>query len=82
MAKKKTLKDTKFLFLRRIGAGLMVTCFTVFVCGQVLHGVSAPTVLYKSSLLIIGIGIFMQMVLKLWASFEDIQDKSTVTKPK
>lgn len=78
MAKKKTNQKTKFLFLRKIGAGLMVICFTTFVCGQVLHGVSAPTVLYKSSILIIGIGLFMQIVLKLWASFEDVQDNTTI----
>jgi len=82
MAKKKSVKNTKFLFLRKIGAGLMVICFTVFVCGQVLHGVSAKTVLYKSSILIIGIGLFMQVILKLWASFDDIQDKPAANKPK
>ncbi len=82
MAKPKKIKNTRFLFLRRIGAGLMVICFTVFVCGQVLHGVSAPTVLYKSSILVIGIGFFMQVVLKLWSSFDDIQEKSPVTKAK
>lgn len=80
MAKKNLVKNTKFLFLRRIGAGLLLICFTVFVCGQVLHGVSAKSVLFKSSILIIGIGLFMQIVLRLWTSFDEIQDKPSSSK--
>jgi hypothetical protein len=82
MAKRKQIKKTKFLFLRRIGAGLLITCFTVFVCGQAVQGVSASTILFESSLLILGIGLSMQMVLKIWSSYEEIQDKPMIKKSK
>ncbi len=67
-------KKAKYALLFKAACALMLICFTVFVCGQLVHGVSAKTILYKSSLLLIVIGLSMHVVVKLWASWENIKD--------
>jgi uncharacterized membrane protein len=70
---RKTKKGKRAL-LYKAACGLMLICFTVFVCGQAIHGVSAKTILFKSSALLIVIGLSMHVVVKLWSSWEDIKD--------
>lgn len=67
---------TKHVFLYKAACGLILICFTVFVCGQAIHGVSATTILLKSSLLLVAIGLSMHLVLKLWHSWEEIKEGS------
>ena len=72
----------KNIFLYKGACGLMLICFTVFVCGQAITGVSATTILIKSSVLLIVIGLSMHLVLKLWSKWEDIKEGSNTKKEK
>lgn len=64
----------KHIMLRKMAAGLMLTCFLVFIFGQVLLGVSAKSMLIWSSVLMIVTGIAFQVILKLWSAWEDVSD--------
>lgn len=60
-------------------AGLMLTCFLIFVLGQISRGVSAKSMLTWSSVLIIFLGIVFQVLLKLWSSWEDVSERPSGT---
>lgn len=80
---RKTRKRAKHELVYKAACGLVLVCFTTFVCGQAYHGVSASTILWKSIGLLLAIGLSMHVVVKLWSSWEDIQDgekKSSKTK--
>jgi hypothetical protein len=70
----KMSKNTKFTLLFKAACGLMLVCFTVFVCGQIIHGVSAKSILFNSSFMLLGIGLCMQVIIRLWASWDNIKD--------
>lgn len=72
MAKKPKLKH---IMLRKFMAVIMLTCFVVYVLGQSAEGVSASSMLTWSSILMIGIGIGFQVLLKVWSVWEDVADK-------
>jgi hypothetical protein len=67
-------QKTRYALLFKAACGLLLVCFTVFVIGQLIHGVSAKTILFKSSILLIGIGLSMHVVVKLWSSWDNIKD--------
>ena len=82
MASKKKVKKSKgkYVMARKLVAGLMLTCFLVFILGQVSLGVSAKSMLNWSSILLIVIGIAFQIILKLWSAWEDVSDQPNKTK--
>ena len=67
-------KNTKFSLLFKTACGLVLICYTVFVIGQIVHGVSAKTILFKSSLLLIVVGLSMHVIVRLWAQWNKIKD--------
>ncbi len=64
----------KHVMLRKLAAGLMLTCFLVFVLGQISLGVSAKSMLIWSSVLMIVTGIAFQVIFKVWSAWEDVSD--------
>jgi hypothetical protein len=75
-------KKQKHILLRKIMAGLILTCFLVFVFGQISQGASAKSLLIWSSLLMFVLFILSQILIKFWSSWEDINDRPEVKKTK
>ena len=71
----------QFVFLRKVFAGLVVVCFLVFIIGQSIVGVSPESMVFWSSLLVLVVGISAQVIIRLWRSWEDVNDGSRVTGP-
>lgn len=68
---------SKHVMLRKLTAGIMLTCFVVFILGQASIGVSASSMLIWSSVLMICLGIGFQILLKVWTKWQDISDQPT-----
>jgi hypothetical protein len=71
----KTIKSGKYVGLRKLMALIILTCFVVFVLGQVSQGVSAKSLLVWASILMIVLFLMGQVLLKIWSSWEDISDR-------
>ena len=74
MAAKQSVK--KHIVLRKAGAGIILTSFTVFVIGQIYHDVTPQTIAWQSSTLCAGMYMGMRIVFRIWTSCEEIQQDS------
>ncbi len=79
MAAKQT--TNKHIALRKAGAGIILTSFTVFVIGQTYHDVTPYTIAWQSAILSFAMYIGMRIVFRIWTSCEEIhQDSNKSTK--
>jgi len=77
-----TGKKSKNVILRKVMDGLTLTCFVVFILGQVSQGVSAKSMLIWSSIMTFALLIISRVLIKVWSSWEDISDRPQAKRTK
>ncbi len=63
----------QFTLLHRYMCGLTVFCVVIAVIGGAIAGASAPMITWRAGLVAVGFMFVEKLLIKIWASWEDIQ---------